>query len=237
MEQDPFKGLSSSERWTSAATWDLDEAAQDALLADPDLRRALARNPYVCASAQRVLAYDEVLRVRDELANNHRVNAQVQLVLVRDRAPVRATLAENPSATAVIQQLLVLDPDQVVRACLATNEGLLEKLQHVLVGDKACLVRSALAANPTVLPRVARQLADDFDFTTREAVAENDAITLDSTFPLACLEGSARGREMVRAAMEGDRTDTLAVLRSGWTGTLEEMLETAGEFAPSAEEA
>jgi hypothetical protein len=144
----------------------------------------------------------------------------------------RRRLASETTLAPEAQGLLAADADENVRSILADRDDLVLEVQVMLARDADEYVRRRLAGNPGLAQSLALVLADDVS-RVRHVLAHNEAITLGEAFPLACLEESARGRSIITRAMAAHDLDLeeVAVLREGWVGTLEELLETAREIA------
>lgn len=129
------------------------------------------------------------------------------------------------------------------RMILANSEELDVATQLLLSEDDFWVVRSCLAGNRRICLQARQLLAQDPDAGVRTYLRENPAVVLDTTLPRAFLlespvelfEMMAQERETVDilAREAGVDPEALSALRSGWTGTLGELIETALTFAPN----
>jgi hypothetical protein len=145
----------------------------------------------------------------------------------------RYWLAGSNGLAVELQRLLVMDEDRHTRYYLAGNSSLAPELQHLLAVDENKSVRRHLARNSSLVPELQRVMAVDEDEEVRYYLAENKCVTLTSAFPVAFLELSQRGRDFITAHFAQAKLDPedTAALREGWTGTFEELLETAAELS------
>jgi hypothetical protein len=178
-----------------------------AVLGSP-ARRRLALEEDLDPEIQLALAKDGDAYVRSFLALNSGTTPAVQLVLACDSADgIRADLAENPALAPEVQRLLALDPNEEVRHSLAESRVLVPEVHRALADDSSSYVLKSLAANWSVIP------------------------TTD--YPMSYFELSAWGPSFLAARFKESGLDLedLERLRSGWTGTLSELLETAEELS------
>jgi hypothetical protein len=147
-------------------------------------------------------------------------------------AAPKLPLAANPSLSAEVQHVLALDEDSDVRHVLARSRALHIDVQRVLVRDVSVFVRSALAKNSWLDLEVQLALAVDDQVLVRQALSENDEVVLTEHFPVAFLELSERGRDLVDGALRaaGAEPEDSEVLRQEWVGTLEELVGTTKEL-------
>jgi hypothetical protein len=233
---------------------------EDVAALDEDERMDLARGPGLSTALQRVLSRDPDRFVRRELATHPALEPEVQHVLVRDAdTDMRHWLAErNPALAIDVQRELAKYRVARTQMCLARNRGLDPKIQRLLAKSKDQHVRSDLAANPTLELEAQVMLAGDKSLTVRSWLARNKALApevelllagddvlvlyhlvankgtgLTSSFPVRGLDAFDEGRDLVTEHLEQSGLDTedLDALRSGWEGTLGELLETAKDFA------
>jgi hypothetical protein len=196
----------------------------------------LALNPSLDASVQGVLAREGSPESKEALVRNESLTAEAQAHLALHAGTnARVMLSMRPDLTPEVQHSLARDAEWMVRCGLAASEGLTAEVIELLQGDRVVRVRHALAQRRDLAPGTAKALGADEDRGVRNRVATNYAVELDASFALACLELSERGRVLVEAALaeEGLDTEALSVLRSGWSGTLEELLITVQDFAPN----
>jgi hypothetical protein len=201
---------------------------------DGDTLEAFAANPHLSEESQAALAVHPGEHVRESLAANTSVCAEVQEVLVRDAArDVRWQLAANTAATPAVQLLLSQDDEGAVRYVLAENPEVMPEVLAVLALDPDEGARANAARNPKVTQDLALVLASDSRTRVRDALARNPAVELSEVFPLACLELSDRGRDLVERVLADSGVDPEAsdALRGGWSGTLAELVAAAGEFS------
>jgi hypothetical protein len=143
----------------------------------------------------------------------------------------------TPGSIAAAQQLGV-----EARMALASAARLDERTQLVLAADSSHAVRACLAGNHQVSPAAQQVLARDPDAGVRTYLRENTAVTLSTALPEEFLlespaelfEVRAQEREALEelARAAGVDPEALEALRTGWTGTVSELLRTALEFAP-----
>lgn len=214
----------------------LDDETQLAILAaDLDLT-ALAANVNLIPEVQEALAAKSAA-LREVLANNPSLHAELQLLLARDTSyDVRAAVAANAAISEDIQHLLARDGDWMVRMHLASSKALLVELQPVLAADSDFSVREHIAGRHDLLPDLVRALASDAEGCVRQSLAQNRSVELDGSFLVACLDLSDRGRQLVCARLSKEELDpeALNALQWTWTGTLDELVETTKELAPRA---
>lgn len=174
---------------------------------------------------------------RHDLAQGAVLSAEVQELLATDPDEgVRCFLARNPRLLPDLQRRFAVTKSWYERGWLAGNKALLPELQHLLARDKDRLVRAHLASNKKLLGELRFTLAGDSQRVVRAALGANRAVALSKRFPVAFLEESLRGRELIdaRIASAGLTADDVAVLRKDWAGTLEELIETAKELSAHA---
>lgn len=123
--------------------------------------------------------------------------------------------------------------DAQVWKALAGNSSSTEDVHLRLLTRADWPVRCDVASTSVLSARVVKVLAKDENENVRYWLTMNKAVELNTSFPVACLEESARGLVFLEEAAERARVDadTFAVLRPGWTGTLEELIEACGELA------
>jgi hypothetical protein len=116
---------------------------------------------------------------------------------------------------------------------LAGNPSSTEDVHLRVLSGADWLVRCAVAGAEGVGTRVVKVLAEDENENVRFWLVRNLSAELDASLPVAYLEESTRGVEFVAAAARraGVDADTRAALRPGWSGTLEELLESCTELA------
>lgn len=155
-----------------------------------------------------------------------------------------------------VQHDLAGDPETDVRVALASNMGVEIEVQHRLARDARTRVRwnlarfvvdpqvqrglaqdtsevrRGLAWSRTLEPCVALALAGDDEPEVRLVLAKNSAVALSSAFPVRFLEESCRGRALISHVLASAQLDpeVATALRGSWSGTLDELVETAKEF-------
>jgi hypothetical protein len=184
---------------------------------------------------QHALASDPDMGARFHLAGNEELALEVQVRLASDaHFAVKGCLAENPVAAPHVQALLARDPSESVRSHLVRRSDVLaSEAQVLLAEDEVDDIRWRLACRGDLTRDALAVLAGDPVMRVRRALAANEELTLTEEFPMQVLELSRRGQELVARgfAEAGLGTDVLEALRVTWTGTLEELLKTAEEFA------
>lgn len=171
---------------------------------------------------------------RRHLAKGPDVKEEHQILLAHDKdTRTRKLLALQQCLSAGVQRALATDADEEVRADLAMNSSLLLELQEVLVLDPSVQVRGHLALNSTLTPETHLRLAHDSNRSVRWYLSQNSDATFAEGFPISCLDLSEKGAAFASAHLEeaGLNLEEVWPLRDGWAGTLEELVETAKEFA------
>lgn len=233
-----LEAMDAPTRYVTLHTATFNEAEQLSVLEldDPEALSEFAENPCLNAATQLVLVGHGDAGVRKALARSSVLVESVQEALVRDPEwSVRWSLAWNTSVARGIQHSLAHDLDPEVRVALAGNGWTPEDVLEVLAGDPEPKVRRWTARNARLSAPLALALAQDDDVVVRDALMGNDSVSLTDEFPVATLELSDRGREWVSAARRAARVDAeaFAALRSSWSGTLDELVRTVAELAPS----
>jgi hypothetical protein len=147
-------------------------------------------------------------------------------------ADTRWHRAQRWDASESEQRAYARDFHQGVREVLAYNPAVKPCVQEVLARDEVHTVRELLAANPALVAAAAQVLARDSQESVRRSLAQNSVLELGPHFPVAFLEVSARGREVIESSTRGADPEALGALRPEWGGTLTELLEALEEFAP-----
>jgi hypothetical protein len=151
-------------------------------------------------------------------------------------AEERLELTQDSGIDEETQCALAADEVQRVRKWLTENENLAARAQLVLARDEDELVRRRLATHRALTPEVQLVLAEDTCSRVQWRLTRNPHVTLTDDFPVAFLELSLEGCAHLERRFEcsGLDREELSALRKGWTGTLEELLETAGELSAHA---
>jgi hypothetical protein len=151
-----------------------------------------------------------------------------------EMSPHEQMRAAETTRDPELQAELLHSGREILRLALALNAWLAPELQLEVALSPDSMERQWLASNIKVTPEAQHLLTRSTDISVLSALMANKNVALSQDHPVAFLELGRRGRSFIeeslaRASLESQEQ---ASLRTGWTGTLGELVETAEEFAP-----
>jgi hypothetical protein len=136
------------------------------------VREAVASNPSLSASLQKLLQKDSHHRVRAALSRNENVEGGILEVLSNDVAEdVRGAVASNPRLAVSAYQRLAREDEVQVQTGVAKSPNIDSKTMNALAEHEDEDVRRAIATNPGTPGDLLAVLAKDESESVKEAVA------------------------------------------------------------------
>lgn len=147
--------------------------------APPEVREAVAHNPYVPSTYLHILASDEAHKVRRAVAHHYRTSDEDLEQLARDaEISVREAVARQRSRKNDLYELLSRDPSSSVRARVARNVHASQGVLTYLSNDPDTAVRAALAGNPCLPSAIFTVLIAHKEVEVRAGMASNTQLPL-----------------------------------------------------------
>ncbi|MND27164.1 Leucine rich repeat variant [compost metagenome] len=211
----------------------IDSTLNNSLYEEADVRAQLASEKNISLEAQKMLAMDKCLSVREALAGNQFAVPAILAKLAGDENTfVVQAVAKNPVTPSKMLELLTNHPSEQVRTALASNPVCPVECLTWLSSDEDVYVRQSAARNPrTVHADLLRLCLEDRSPLIKVGLSENPMLPLDIHHHLAAALSTGFGASHCKVKLT-ERDDAIPEYLTRWAEDSDEFVRRAVAGAP-----